>query len=55
MHYENSFNSRWCGFMRVTLKTLLERNNFKVSGEAVNGIEGIKNILRLNRILSLWI
>ena len=34
-------------FMRVTLKTLLERNNFKVSGEAVNGIEGIKKYIEV--------
>lgn len=28
-------------FMRLTLKTMLERNGFKVIGEANNGVQGI--------------
>lgn len=35
-------------FMRVTLKTLLERNNFEVVGEAVNGLEGVKKFVEVN-------
>ena len=29
-------------FMRVSLKTMLERNGFEVIGEAVNGLEAIE-------------
>lgn len=35
-------------FMRVTLKTLLERNNFEVVGEAANGLEGVKKFVEVN-------
>lgn len=29
-------------FMRITLKTMLEKNGFEVVGEAANGMEGVK-------------
>lgn len=29
-------------FMRITLKTMLEKNGFEVVGEAANGLEGVK-------------
>lgn len=34
-------------FMRITLKTLLERNNYEVVGEAPNGLEGIKKFVEV--------
>lgn len=34
-------------FMRITLKTMLERNDFKVVGEAANGLEGVKKYAEL--------
>ena len=34
-------------FMRLTIKTMLERNGFEVVGEAANGKEAIKKYLEL--------
>jgi len=35
-------------FMRVTLKTMLEKNGFNVVGEAPNGLEGVKKYAELS-------
>jgi two-component system, chemotaxis family, chemotaxis protein CheY len=35
-------------FMRLTLKTMLERNGFEVVGEAENGLKGIEKCKELN-------
>lgn len=35
-------------FMRITLKSILEKNGFEVVGEAENGIEGIEKYRELN-------
>lgn len=34
-------------FMRITLKSMLEKNGFMVVGEAPNGLEGIKKYIEL--------
>ena len=34
-------------FMRITLKTMLEKNEFEVIGEAPNGLEGVKKYAEL--------
>ncbi len=34
-------------FMRITLKTMLEKNGFEVVGEAANGAEGVKKYSEL--------
>lgn len=34
-------------FMRVSLKMMLEKNGFKVIGEAENGVEGVKKFVNL--------
>ena len=34
-------------FMRLTIKTMLERNGFQVAGEADNGREGVKKYKEL--------
>lgn len=34
-------------FMRITLKTLMERNDFEVVGEAANGVDGINKYIEL--------
>ena len=34
-------------FMRITLKTMLEKNGFEVLGEAPNGLEGVKKYAEL--------
>lgn len=35
-------------FMRLTLKTILEKNGFEVAGEAENGAVGVKKYKELN-------
>jgi two-component system chemotaxis response regulator CheY len=35
-------------FMRLTLKTMLERNGFEVVGEAESGIAGVQKYMTLN-------
>ncbi|EKQ57439.1 MULTISPECIES: response regulator [unclassified Clostridium] len=34
-------------FMRLSLKTMLEKNDFEVVGEACNGLEAVQNYMNL--------
>ncbi len=35
-------------FMRLSIRTMLERNGFEIIGEAENGVEGVKKYKELN-------
>ena len=35
-------------FMRITLKSLLERNGFEVIGEAANGLQGVEKFAEIH-------